>query len=81
MAIHKVNREQGADPIFGSDALSHIASSKKMPQQEQSPQAIYQMIRDELYLDGNARQNLATFCQTWEEDEVHKLMDFLSIRT
>ncbi|WP_154139472.1 glutamate decarboxylase [Photobacterium damselae] len=75
MAIHEVNREQGADPIFGSDALSHIASSKKMPQQEQSPQAIYQMIRDELYLDGNARQNLATFCQTWEEDEVHKLMD------
>lgn len=75
MAIHEVNHEQGADPIFGSDALSHIASSKKMPQQEQSPQAIYQMIRDELYLDGNARQNLATFCQTWEEDEVHKLMD------
>ena len=33
------------------------------------------MVHDELYLDGNARQNLATFCQTWEEDEVHKLMD------
>ena len=30
---------------------------------------------DELYLDGNARQNLATFCQTWEEPEVHRLMD------
>jgi glutamate decarboxylase len=28
-----------------------------------------------LVLDGNARQNLATFCQTWEEPEVHKLMD------
>ena len=26
-------------------------------------------------LDGNARQNLATFCQTWEEPEVHRLMD------
>ena len=26
-------------------------------------------------LDGNARQNLATFCQTWEEPEIHKLMD------
>ena len=33
------------------------------------------MISDELLLDGNARQNLATFCQTWEEPEVHKLMD------
>jgi glutamate decarboxylase len=26
-------------------------------------------------LDGNSRQNLATFCQTWAEPEVHKLMD------
>ena len=26
-------------------------------------------------LDGNSRQNLATFCQTWEEPEVHSLMD------
>ena len=33
------------------------------------------MVADELMLDGNARQNLATFCQTWEEPEVHRLMD------
>ena len=26
-------------------------------------------------LDGNSRQNLATFCQTWEEPQVHALMD------
>ena len=26
-------------------------------------------------LDGNSRQNLATFCQTWLEPEVHELMD------
>ncbi|MGS0730320.1 pyridoxal-dependent decarboxylase, partial [Shewanella sp. 0m-11] len=26
-------------------------------------------------MDGNSRQNLATFCQTWVEDEVHQLMD------
>jgi len=26
-------------------------------------------------LDGNARQDLAAFCQTWEEPEIHKLMD------
>ncbi|WP_241329913.1 pyridoxal-dependent decarboxylase, partial [Escherichia coli] len=24
---------------------------------------------------GNARQNLATFCQTWDDENVHKLMD------
>jgi glutamate decarboxylase len=33
------------------------------------------MVHDELFLDGNARQNLATFCQTWDDEYVHKLMD------
>lgn len=26
-------------------------------------------------LDGNSRQNLETFFQTWLDEEVHKLMD------
>ena len=30
---------------------------------------------DELFLDGNARQNLATFCPTYLDSEVHQLMD------
>ncbi|MGL5111624.1 MAG: glutamate decarboxylase [Flavobacterium sp.] len=38
-------------------------------------QDAFQIVQDELFLDGNARQNLATFCQTWEEEEIHKLMD------
>jgi len=33
------------------------------------------VVHDELMLDGNARQNLATFCQTWVDDYVHKIMD------
>jgi Pyridoxal-dependent decarboxylase conserved domain len=32
------------------------------------------VVSDELILDGNARQNLATFCQTWEEPEALALM-------
>ena len=42
---------------------------------EMRPDEVFQAISDELLLDGNARQNLATFCQTWEEPEVHRLMD------
>src|SRR5690606_392900 len=34
-----------------------------------------QVVVDELMLDGNSRQNLATFCQTWIEPEVHQIMD------
>ena len=36
---------------------------------------VFQVVADELMLDGDSRQNLATFCQTWEEPEVHRLMD------
>ncbi len=35
----------------------------------------YRLIKDELLIDeGNARQNLATFCQTYMEPEATKLM-------
>jgi glutamate decarboxylase len=32
------------------------------------------VVHDELLLDGNSRQNLATFCQTWIEPEISQLM-------
>jgi glutamate decarboxylase len=34
----------------------------------------YQIIHDELMLDGNARLNLATFVTTWMEPQAEKLM-------
>ncbi len=75
MALHHVRHTPSNDSVFGSDTLNHVAASKRFPEAEQPAHAVYQLVHDELYLDGNARQNLATFCQTWEEDEVHRLMD------
>jgi len=49
--------------------------SNRFPTDEMRPGDAFQSISDELLLDGNARQNLATFCQTWEEPEIHHLMD------
>ena len=42
---------------------------------------VFQVVQDELFLDGNAQQNLATFCQTWEEPEVHRSWTSPSTRT
>ena len=42
---------------------------------EMDTEDAFAVVADELLLDGNSRQNLATFCQTWEEPAVHKLMD------
>ncbi|MBV9148762.1 MAG: glutamate decarboxylase [Candidatus Eremiobacteraeota bacterium] len=46
-----------------------------MPAQGLRPDVAFHLVNDDLMLDGNARQNLATFCQTWFDDEIHKLMD------
>ncbi len=39
-----------------------------------SPETAYQIIHDELMLDGNARLNLATFVTTWMEPQAERLM-------
>src|SRR5215813_3819222 len=61
--------------VFGSSFLSHPLPKYKFPKAETDPTAAYQLVHDELLLDGNSRQNLATFCQTWVEPEIRKLMD------
>jgi glutamate decarboxylase len=62
------------DQVFGTTFLPHPLPKYKFPIQETSPNAAYQLVHDELLLDGNSRQNLATFCQTWMEPEVQQLM-------
>ncbi len=61
--------------VYGSEDLSKPMPKYKMPEKEHDPRLAYSVVRDELMLDGNSRQNLATFCQTWLDDEVHKIMD------
>jgi glutamate decarboxylase len=45
-----------------------------MPEGEIPPDVAYQVIHDELMLDGNARMNLATFVTTWMEPQAQRLM-------
>ena len=47
----------------------------KLPLNSQDPLQVYQEIKDELMLDGNLKQNLATFCQTQVDDFIHRLMN------
>ena len=77
MAIHGQEEvlENLDDQVFGSGFLPKPLPKYKFPRQETEPSAAYQLVHDELLLDGNSRQNLATFCQTWLEPEVQKLMD------
>ncbi|XVF53723.1 hypothetical protein PTKIN_Ptkin05aG0121600 [Pterospermum kingtungense] len=46
----------------------------KMPKNSMPKEAAYQVINDELMLDGNPRLNLASFVTTWMEPECDKLI-------
>jgi glutamate decarboxylase len=61
--------------LYASTDLATALPKYRMPDAERDPRHAYRLVADELMLDGNSRQNLATFCQTWLEPEVHRLME------
>lgn len=63
------------DDVYASVELADILPKDKFPDEEQTARNVFSAVRDELMLDGNSRQNLATFCQTWVDDEIRQLMD------
>ncbi|MCE9669753.1 glutamate decarboxylase [Myxococcus stipitatus] len=68
-------RDRINDDVYASPDLSVPMPKFRVPDDEHSPDHAYAVVHDELLLDGNSRQNLATFCQTWAEPQVHRLMD------
>ncbi len=68
-------RETVKDDLFANEDFKGVMPKYNIPEREHDPRVVYQALQDELLLDGNSRQNLATFCQTWVDPEVHQLMD------
>ena len=60
-----------ANPLLGEDLTppTHRLLADPIP-----AEAAYQLVHDELMLDGNARLNLATFVTTWMEPQAGRLM-------
>lgn len=75
MLYGKEDREAGdLEPIFGSIGEGHDLPKYRLAQKPVEPRVAYQLVHDELLDEGNARLNLATFCQTYMEPEAVKLM-------
>jgi glutamate decarboxylase len=64
--------EISVNPLFARAGETTIPRWK-IPDREMLPDTAYQIIHDEILLDGNARQNLATFVTTWMEPQASKL--------
>jgi glutamate decarboxylase len=85
MAIHRGSGEHGrgtlrdANPFVGManparrEAIS--APRARLRDDPVDADVAYQLIHDELLLDGSARLNLATFVTTWMEPQARTLMD------
>ncbi len=77
MPLHLVKRKlDGALPDSYSLPVSEaVIPEFEMPKGVSDAATVAELILDELLLDGNAKQNLATFCQTYADPQVHTIMD------
>ncbi|MGX1271505.1 glutamate decarboxylase [Streptomyces phaeoluteigriseus] len=60
-----------ADPVAG---MTEAPPKHRLPDGPTAPSTAYQLVHDELMLDGNSRLNLATFVTTWMEPQAGVLM-------
>ncbi len=60
-----------ADPVGG---MAEAPPTHRLPDAPLPPTTAYQLVHDELMLDGNSRLNLATFVTTWMEPQAGVLM-------
>ena len=62
------------NPLYSQGGEAGHAPRHTLPEGELDPDVAYQLVRDELMLDGNSRLNLATFVTTWMEPQAQRLM-------
>jgi glutamate decarboxylase len=62
------------NPLYVREGESTALPKHRMPDGPMMPDTAYEIVHDELMLDGNARLNLATFVTTWMESQAGKLM-------
>jgi len=76
MAIHRRGSSEAEDlsvvPRFTRFGMLQVPKNR-IADREMLPQTAYQIVMDEVMLDGNARFNLATFVTTWMDEEADRL--------
>ncbi|MEA2468192.1 MAG: glutamate decarboxylase [Thermoleophilaceae bacterium] len=61
------------NPLYARPGV-HEVPKNRLPDGPMEADTAYQIVHDELMLDGNARTNLATFVTTWMESQARALM-------
>jgi glutamate decarboxylase len=73
--LDELNQEERhIQPLSGRNPLDEPVPKFEIGERGMEPRVAYEIIHDELMLDGNARLNLATFVTTSMDPEAEKLM-------
>ncbi len=66
--------EKGHASTYSTRYFSQTVPKHQIPEEGMPSDAAYQLVRDELNLDGNPAMNLASFVTTWMEPEAEKII-------
>jgi glutamate decarboxylase len=69
----KLDSDQLHAPTYAARCFSHDVPKHRLPKQGMSADAAYQLVHDELNLDGNPALNLASFVTSWMEPQADRL--------
>ncbi len=75
MVKKKEKKQNWEGSTYGLRYFDKPVPKDKMPENGMPADAAYQLIKDELQLDGNPALNLATFVTTWMEPHADKLIE------
>lgn len=67
-------------PVYSTDIAQQALPEDRIPEMSHSPETVFNLVKDRLMLDGNEKQNLATFCTTWTDNEMDELMKLGSVK-
>jgi glutamate decarboxylase len=70
---HRTQPEDEISPLFSRKAEASARPGHSLAAHGMLPETAYQVIHDEVMLDGNARLNLATFVGTWMDPLAQRL--------
>ncbi len=70
----KTNEKEAVSTTYASRFFTKPVSRYHIPDEGMDADVVYQLIHDELNIDGNPALNLATFVTTWMEPQAEKLI-------
>ncbi|KAI9019892.1 glutamate decarboxylase [Hyaloraphidium curvatum] len=75
---HDVVRKPGHtldDEVYCTQDAVHALPKWRFPKTARNSSVVSALVMDELMLDGNSKQNMATFCQTYLDPDVRRILD------